>query len=108
MKLYLITFDLHGAPQPPGNLYVDIYRDIEASFGSKCFCKDFGQFCLVESKDHVQIVKNSVRSIIDRKSNQFNSRDIVVFSLADDISISIGHNNEALGKFRKFFVKSLI
>jgi hypothetical protein len=33
--LYLVTFDIHGAPQPPGNLYSNIYRGIERRFGGK-------------------------------------------------------------------------
>jgi hypothetical protein len=107
LKLYLVTFDLHGAAQPPGNLYGDIYQEIEKAFGKERFCKDFGQFCLVKSADPVNVVKNRVSAIIDRKANQFNSRDIVVFLLGDQISISRGHNYDGLREFRRFFVKAI-
>ena len=106
MQRYLVTFDLQGAQQPPGNLYTDIYRDIEAAFGKSNFCKDFGQFCVVRSASPVGVVKNRVTSIINRKSNQFSSRNVVVFSVGRKIAISRGAiNTGALGFFRRFFVE---
>ncbi len=104
MTLYLVTFDLHDAPQPPGNVYSGIYKDISDRFGSEYFCKDFGQFCLVRTEHGVQEVKNAVKVIIDKKSNQFSSMDLVVFSLGGEISISRGRRDEDLKEFRKFFL----
>jgi hypothetical protein len=105
--LYLITFDLHGAEQPPGNLYAEIYRSIENHFGDVNFCKDFGQFCLVRSDGPASKVKEAARLAVDKKSNQFKARDIVVFSLGDEISISRGRKDDDLREFRKFFVQPI-
>lgn len=104
--LYLVTFDLHGAPQPPGDLYSSIYRDIKNRFGEQSFSRDFGGFCLVKSENTVQAVKNAVKSIIDRKSNHFSSMDLVVFSVGDQISISRGMKDDDLKDFRKFFTQA--
>lgn len=104
--LYLVTFDLHRAPSPPGGLYADIYRGIKRRFGGKNFCKDFGQFCLVRSHETVDTVKDGVKAIIDRMSNRFSSRDIVVFSLGREISISRGRCEAELRDFRRFFLTS--
>jgi hypothetical protein len=101
---YLISFDLHGAQQPPGNLYSEIYRGIEEEFGAENFCKAFGQFCIVMSTNSVSEIKNKAKLVIDRKSNSFSARDIVVFSVGDEISISRGHKEDDLREFRRFFV----
>ncbi|WP_431266913.1 hypothetical protein [Dankookia sp. P2] len=106
VTLYLVTFDLHGARQPPGNLYTDIYSDIRKQFQAVNYCKDFGQICLVRSDEDVAVVKNRVKAIIDRYGNQFSSRDIVVFSVGEEISISRGTKDEELRKFRQFFRNS--
>jgi hypothetical protein len=87
VQRYLVTFDLQGAQQPPGSLYTDICREIEATFGKKHFCRAFGQFCVVRSASPVGVVKNIVRGIINKKSNQFSSRDVVVFSVGRKIAI---------------------
>jgi HJR/Mrr/RecB family endonuclease len=106
VQRYLVTFDLQGAQQPPGSLYTDICREIEATFGKKHFCRAFGQFCVVRSASPVGVVKNIVRGIINKKSNQFSSRDVVVFSVGRKIAISRGPiNTGALGSFRRFFVE---
>jgi len=104
LTLYLVTFDIHGAPSPPGNLYYEIYRGIQQRFGGEHFCKDFGQFCLVRSDEPVEIVKERAKTIIDRLGNFFSARDIVVFSVGDEISISRGRRDDELRDFRRFFV----
>lgn len=104
MTLYLVTFDIHGAPSPPGNLYSDIYRDFRARFGEEDVCKDFGQVCLVRSDESMQTVKEQAKAIIDRQGNLFSARDIVVFSVGDEISISRGRHDDELREFRRFFV----
>ena len=106
MALYLVSFDIHGAPSPPGNLYPGIYHDIQGRFGGQHFCKDFGQFCLVRSDMPVGSVKDSVKSVIDQRGNSFTSRDIVVLSVGDEISISRGRRDDALRDFRRFFVEA--
>jgi hypothetical protein len=104
LTLYLVTFDIHRAPSPPGNLYSDIYRGIRRKFGGKHFCKDFGQFCLVRSDESVDTVKERAKAVIDRLGNFFAARDIVVFSVGDEISISRGRHDDELRDFRRFFV----
>ena len=104
MALYLVTFDIHGAPSPPGNLYSSIYRGIQQRFGGNHFCKDFGQFCLVRSDESVDTVKEQAKAVIDRLGNFFAARDIVVFSVGSDISISRGRRDGELRDFRRFFV----
>jgi hypothetical protein len=106
LTLFLVTLDLHGAAQPPGNLYADIYRDIENHFGQANFCRDFGQFCLVKSDDPVSVVKDRAKRIIDQRSNSFSARDVVVFSLGGVISISRGWHDEELRGFRRFFIQA--
>ena len=103
MPLYLVTFDLEKPPNPPGNLYTDIYRDIRRFFGDGDYCKDFGQFCCVRSDLPVQAVKDGVRDIINRKSNHFRSSQVVVFSVGEQISITRGYKEEELRHFVKFF-----
>jgi hypothetical protein len=89
---------------PPGNLYSDIYRDLRARFGEDDVCKDFGQFCLVRSNEPVQTIKEQAKAIIDRQGNLFAARDIVVFSVGEEISISRGRHDDELREFRRFFV----
>jgi broad specificity phosphatase PhoE len=104
LALYLVTFDIHGAPSPPGNLYSSIYRGIRQRFGGRHFCKDFGQFCLVRSDESVDTVKERAKAVIDRLGNFFAARDIVVFSVGGEISISRGRCDDELRDFRRFFV----
>lgn len=106
LTLYLVNFDLHGAPQPPGNLYSEIYHGIRQRFGATNVCKDFGQICLIRSDETVGTVRNWIKAIIDRMSNHFSTRDIVVFSVGGDISISRGRHDDELREFRRFFVTS--
>lgn len=106
MVLYLVTFDLHRAPSPPGNLYSDIYHGIQNEFGRENFCRAFGQFCVVRSDDEVAKVKQRTMAIIKRNSNMFPSFRIVVFSVGNEISISRGNRDGDLRDFRRFFVAS--
>ncbi len=71
---------------------------------TKHFCKDFGQCRLVRGDESIDIVKERAKAIIDRLGNSFAARDIVVFSVGDDISISRGRRGDELRDFRRFFV----
>lgn len=104
MQKFLVTFDIHGC-QPGSGIYAEIYNDIRSKYGTEDFCKDFGQFCIVRSPDNVAAIRNFVRDRINSKANRYpyDSADVVVFLVGDEIAITRNQSDGRLNDFARFF-----
>ena len=104
MQKFLVTFDIHGC-DPGSNIYSELYKDIKGRYGVDGFCKDFGQICIVRTTEDVASIRNFVRDRINSKANRYpyDSADVAVFDLGDQIAITRGTENGKLNDFARFF-----
>jgi hypothetical protein len=104
MQKFLITFDIHRCAQG-SNIYAELYKDIKEKYGADGYCKDFLQFCIVKTTDDIATIRNFVRDRIGSKANRYpyESADVFVFTVGDQIAITRGKDNGKMNDFARFF-----